>query len=207
MSVSLTSGGGNYTTILTRTVAKAHLRVDGTDEDTLIDNLINAAGERAEDVTKKQLFTATRVLRMEGFHDKRYRRPDSPDILIPFPPLQNTSNLAISYLDTNGDSQTWSTSEWSVDANSVVGRIRPAYGYDYPSTREGVFDSVSITFDCGYGTNVTNIPTSIRQGMLLQIGAHYKFREDIIAGLSIAKLPDNYTSLSLWTQESVLELV
>lgn len=207
MSIELSSGGGNYTTVVTRTEAKLHCRVDGTDDDTLIDRLINAAGERAEVVTKKQLYTAKRILRMTSFYDEQYRKPCSDIIRIPYPPMQNTTNLAISYVDTAGDSQTWSTSEWTVDHYSEVGRIRPAYGYDYPSTRDGIFNAVSITFDCGYGTNSTNVPAVIREGMLLQIGTYYKFREDIISGTIIADLPDNYTSLSLWAQESVLELV
>lgn len=204
MSVSLSSGGGNYTTIVTRAVAKAHLRVDGSDEDSLIDELINAAGERAETVTNRQFYTATRVLRMQGFSDERYRRPESTDIMLPFPPLASVSSVV--YTDTSGTTQTWNSTNYLTDTNSETGRIRPAYQQTYPSTRDSIYDTVVITYTCGYGTNATNTPSAIRQGMLLQIGSMYKFREDILSGMTVTQLPDNDTALGLWAQERVLEI-
>lgn len=205
MSISLTSGGQNYTSIVTRTQAKTHLRVDGTDDDTLIDALINAAGERAEVVTGKQFWTAVRVLRMDTWHDPDYRRDRSPDIYIPLPPLQSISSVV--YTDNDGVTQTWSTSDYVVDIYHEPGRVRPAYNVSLPTIRDGIHNAIAITYSCGYGTNATNVPASIGQGMLLQIGAHYKFREDVISGVSISKLPDNIAAMSLWMQEGILEAV
>ena len=89
---------------LNRTEVKDHLREDGTDQDTLIDALIVAAREAAEGFTNRALINRTWDLRLDGFLE---------EIRLPRPPLMAVDS--IKYVDTNGDTQTLATTEYTVD--------------------------------------------------------------------------------------------
>lgn len=199
MSIS-TTGGGNYTSIVTRANAKLALRVDSADQDDYIDMLIEAAGKTAETYTRKQLWNATHTLRMEGFGDPKYRKPGTDRINLPLPPVQSISS--IQYVDINGDTQTWNATNYQVDTSAVVAQVMPAYNGSYPPVRNNTFNSVTITYVSGYGTNQTNIPTTIRNGITRLVDAWYCAREDVVEG-NISTLPLPLTVQALFGQEAV----
>lgn len=124
--------------------AKRHLRVTGTDEDTHIKTLIRAATAHVEALTRRALVTRTAVMRMDAF--------PSGAIEVPLAPLRSVTSIA--YIDTAGDSQTWAASKYDVDVRSRPGRIEPAYGEVYPSTRDDM-NAVTVTFVCGHATLFT----------------------------------------------------
>lgn len=139
----------------------------GTDDD-LISDMIATAREQIEDETGRALMTQTWVLKLDGF-------PDEDVIYMPRPPLASVTSIA--YVDTNGDSQTWSSAEYDVDISSKVrkGRITPAYGYSWPSTRDEM-GSVTITYVAGYGA-ASAVPRQLKQALMLLVGAMYEHRE------------------------------
>lgn len=175
------------------TEAKAHLRVAGSDEDTHITNLITAATQFCQQVTRMQFVTATLRLSMDSFADDAYLCHGA--IEVPRPPLQSV--VSIGYTDTDGASQTWSSSEYSVDTYSRPGRITEAYGYIFPSTQE-IPHAVNVTFVAGYG-NAAAVPQSIKQAILLVIGHWYENRENVVVGGSVADLPMSARHL-LWSE-------
>lgn len=173
--------------------AKQHLRVDVSDEDALIQTLIEAAREHVETYTGRALITQTWDLKLDAF-------PCSGSVItLPKPPV--TSITSISYVDTSGDSQTWSSSLWDEDLPSgpkaQPARIAPAYAESYPSTR-GQMNAVTIRFVCGYGS-AGAVPRSIRAGMLLLIGHWYQNREAVVVGVGMGAVavPDAVDAL-LW---------
>jgi len=167
--------------------AKLHLRVDSSDDDTYISALIKAARKKLEADTGRALITQTWKLILDRF-------PDSDDeaILMPKAPLQSVSS--ITYVDTDGVTQTWDSSEYRVDTDSVPGRITPAYNQSWPTTRS-VTGAVTITFVAGYGNSSQNIPDDLRHAMRLLIGHWYENREEVVAGVSIAQVPQAYQFL------------
>lgn len=204
MSVELSSGGKSYTSVVSVSTAKSHLRVDHTDDDTLIGILVDAAGERAETHTKKQLCTATRIVRMRGFCDPLYRKPGTREIYLPFPPL--SSITSITYLDANGDSQTWDAANYQADTKSIPGKIMPAEGVDYPTTASETYNTVTITYVCGMASTTdasTLVPATIRRAMMLDVGTMYEYREDIVAGVSITAMPIDHAVVNLLNRERV----
>lgn len=174
---------------LTRTETKLHLRVESsvTDDDALIDNLIEAARGHVERITGRQLINATYDAKLDGFPNSSY------EIELPRPPL--SSITSVSYVDSAGSSQTWASSQYQSDAPSgptaEAGRLMPAYGITYPSTRIDIYNAVTVRYVAGYGSSsqLENIPEAIRLAMLLTIGHWYEHREAVMVGTITAEMP------------------
>ena len=89
-------------------------------------------------------------------------------IRVPLPPLQSVSS--ITYIDSNGDTQTLATSVYNVldtDNPTRPGRIELAYGQSWPSTRAQA-DAVTITFVAGYGDR-NSIPDATKHLIMLMV--------------------------------------
>ena len=153
---------------------KSHARIDITDDDTLIgDYILPTARRYIEDMLTRQLINATFVLKMPRFPF------GSSNVWLPNPPL--VSVTSVTYLDTNGDSQTLATSEDTVDASMDPGRIHLQYSKYWPSTQL-IQDAVTITFVAGYGATAASVPVSIRHAIYLIAGDLYENRENSIVG-------------------------
>jgi uncharacterized phiE125 gp8 family phage protein len=169
--------------------AKEHCRIDLDDEDALIGSLIIAARQHVEDVTGRQLITATWALTLDGW-------PWFIDV--PKAPLLTTPAVAITYLDTNGTTQTLATTQYRVEASTgpTAGRARimREYAVVWPTLRS-VGNAVTITFTAGYGTSGDKVPMPIRQAMLLLIGHWYRNRESVNVGNIVSELPQAFDAL------------
>lgn len=155
---------------LTLDVVKAHLKLGELDvEDSLIQNIyIGSARRDAEHATQRALITQTWRLRLCRF-------PSGGPLYVPKPPLQSITSIA--YVDGDGQTQTWDAAEYAVDTYSEPGRVYPAYGYSWPTSR-GDPNSVIVTFVAGYGASGADVPEDIRNALLLIIGDRYAQRED-----------------------------
>lgn len=169
--------------------AKLHLRVDGADEDLLIQSLIAAARAYAEAFTHRALITQTWDLKLGAF--------PCGDIWLPKPPVSSVTS--ISYVDANGDTQTWASSNYTADLPSGpearMGRITPAYSVSYPTTRD-VVNAVTVRFVCGYGA-ASAVPDAIRHAMRMMVAHWYEQREPVNIGNITTVLPMTVESL-LW---------
>lgn len=161
---------------LTTAEAKAHLRVDVTDDDTLIGTLIVAARQAVEQETARALMPQTWELGLDCFEG---------EIRIPRAPL--TAISSIKYVDSNGILQTMSSSDYLLDDYSIPPRLTPVYGTSWPGTREQTA-AVLIRFTAGY-TNAAAVPQEIKQWMLLRIGMLYENRESVAAGVQFSAMP------------------
>ena len=99
---------------VTTTNQKDWMRVDGSDEDTIIGNLAAASRAYVEMSTNRQMITATWVYKFDTF--------PQGDLVLPISPLQSVTS--ITYVDTAGATQTWSNSLYTVDCSRVRGRIK-----------------------------------------------------------------------------------
>lgn len=171
--------------------AKGHLRVDFNDEDALIDALISVATEWAETETNRALITQTLELTLEGF---------PWEIELSKPPLQSITS--ISYIDSQGVSQTLDASTYQMDSTGVFGRVKPVHGETWPSVQVGTYNAVTVRYVAGYGAK-GDVPEPIIQGMLLAIGEMYERREDAVVGTIINQVSFNARALLLpyraWT--------
>lgn len=176
--------------------AKAHLRVDGGDEDDLITALIVAARQHAESFTGRRFITQAVTWKLDGFDDCALAR-----VACAFPLLSVTS---IAYVDTAGASQTLSGSVYETDlgGDDTPGRIRLKEGQSWPDTAD-VLNAVTVILSAGYGPAATNVPAAIRHAMKLMIGHWFRNRETVITGTIATPLPMGAEALlypfKVWT--------
>ncbi len=153
---------------ITLAEAKAHLRVDGSDDDTLIASLIGAARRHVEDLTGRALITQTWRLSWDDQFPAEIRLPKGS--------LQSVDEIA--YIDTAGATQILDPSAYQVDADSEPGRVVPVYGASWPVARSQPA-AVTVDWTCGYGDAADDVPAPIKAAMLLLIGTLYRDREGL----------------------------
>lgn len=149
---------------ITRAEAKLHLKVDTTADDALIDALIVAARRALEAHTARAFITQTMRQSHETFPVVIYAERNR---------LIAVSSIV--YTDTNGDSQTLAASAYTVDTDSVPGRVVPIFNTTWPLTRR-VPNALQITYTAGYGPAASDVPQEIKQAMYLAIGLMYANR-------------------------------
>ena len=144
---------------------KNDLRIDDDDNDAFLEGLIIVARDFVESATNRSLISQT-----WDFCGDRF----TAEIMLPKPSLISVES--ISYVDTAGDVQLLDPSVYQVDAVSVPGRVRPAYGQQWPTTRDQM-NAVTIRFVSGYASRLL-VPRGIKQAMVLLIGHYFKNREE-----------------------------
>lgn len=153
--------------------AKRHLRVLNNAEDTLITALIAAATQHLEGrggILGRALVTQTWDMRIDAFPRSHKGR-----IELPMPPLQSVT--WIKYVDAAGAEVTLPAERYVVDAQHMIGRVRPAYGTQWPSALDDE-GAVRIRFVAGYGA-AGAVPDPIKQAILLLVGHWWINREAV----------------------------
>jgi len=171
----LYESGAGGTCPVDLTEMKLHLRVDSSDDDTLITQLMLAATNWAEMYQVRTYITRTRYMYLDSF----------PLIIQPpYSPLSSVTS--IQYYDIAGDLQTLSSSYYRVDTVSQPGRITEAYGYSWPSTRD-MTNAVIVTYESGYG-EASDVPEEIKAAIKMIVGHLYQNRE-AVSELSFSQVP------------------
>lgn len=183
---------------VTLTEAKAHCRVSGTDEDTLITSYLLAARRHLEAETRRAFVTQTWDwtidYRWPCIWDRHYQF-HRPQITVPLAPLQSVTS--ISYVDEAGDTQVLATDQYRVTQLNnarAEGLIEPAYDVSWPTLREQTA-AVTVRMVCGYGHASNPMPEELRQAMLLLIGHWYNVREAVNIGNIVNESPLSVASL------------
>lgn len=181
--------------------ARGFCRVDSDfyDDDALISSLIVAARQDAEKITWRALVTQSWRMVVDrfpspqrGFGNVGWYGPDwgtvpgpilmaSPEgrtgfeFFLPKPPL--VSVTSITYVDTNGATQTLASDQYLVDSVSEPGRVTPAYGTLWPATRDQI-NAVTVSFTCGYGSAAA-VPEGIKRWIRMRVSTLYENREEV----------------------------
>lgn len=164
--------------VITLADAKSHLRVDHSDEDTLIQAYLDASVDYAENVQARSLAKQTWTLKL----------PDFPGldgaIQLLNPPVRSVTS--IQYVDTDGNTQTLAASNYTVLLDEEPGLIVPAFNQTWPDTRS-VPDAVTVVYVAGYPDDggsppVYSIPAKTKAGILMVLGDLYQNREMSILG-------------------------
>ncbi len=170
---------------------KDHLRVDGTTDDALISALILAARQHLDGRDGwlgRALMAQTWDYTLDEF-------PPGDFIRLPLAPVQSVTS--ISYTDTDGASQTFSSASYALGADlDWQPRVNLGYGLTWASTR-GVPDAVTVRFVAGYA-NANAVPAPIKAALLLTVGHLYENREAIAEtgrGVTLTELPMGVDSL------------
>ena len=176
------------------TEAKLHLRVDVTEDDTLIATLIQAAREMVEGISRRALITQVWKLILDEF-------PAGDTISIPMPPLQAVAS--ITYKDQDGSASTFSSDDYIVNSDCEPGKVALAYGSSWPSTTLYPTGAVTVQFTAGFGDASTDVPEKYRQALLLLCGHFYENREAIATTGAVPKEVPFGVEALLWLDRNM----
>ena len=157
---------------ITVSEAKAHLRVDTTDDDSYITNLIKVARQSAE-------ISLRRSLGVNQVYQVAYKTYPTVQrkLRIPNPPFISATSLK--YFDLDNVEQTVASDKLVIDSTGDTNAF-------VAIKSSGLFNSISFekvapvvfTYTAGY-SDVADIPQPIIQGMYLLLSHYYDTREPI----------------------------
>lgn len=182
--------------------AKAHLRVEGDEENALIGSLISAARQAVETLTARQLLTARWRLVLDAFPGASpwvselgasFSLPGHA-VLLTKCPVQSV--VSVQYLEMNGTWATMAATDWVLDTSCEPARLTPVFGRTWPCTLPQI-GAVTVTFDAGYGATGAAVPEPIKQAIKLLVGTYYVNREHAVMmpGVSLVSLPMGFEAL------------
>jgi uncharacterized phiE125 gp8 family phage protein len=156
--------------IVTDVEAKAQLRVDHSDEDTLIGSIRQAACAHVELYCGVRFNSQTLTLKCDAFADFA-RLPEGPIASI----------TSITYVDVDGATQTLATSVYELRADGYEAAIVLKFNQSWPTPRVG--SQITVTAVAGAAA----APADVKAATLLLIGHLYANRE--AAGEALAVIP------------------
>lgn len=161
---------------VTRAMVKAHLKVDYTDADDLLDLYIAAETAFAEDFTGRALMSQT-----WDYYQDAFPAEDEPQF-IRLPLGKVTAVSAVYYLDADGAEQTLDTADYDVDLASVPARIHLSANGSWPTTYDGV-NGVRVRFtagqeDTGVSPATPDVLKDIQLAIMLRVQADYDGGEE-----------------------------
>jgi len=156
---------------------------DDTTQDAMLQLLIIAMREKAEELTGRAFPLRTLELIMDAFP------ADDDPIELPYPPLSSVNY--VTYVNVDGVDQTMggSPDAFLVDTGSYPGRLMPLFAGTWPSIRDQI-GGVRIGYVAGYAT--TNlIPKSVRVWMQARISTLFENREHLVMNNTV-EIPHDF---------------
>lgn len=165
---------------------KDSLRIDGTDDDQLLELYIKSAIDAAQQYCRRSFITQTRELVMDGFTpdgDEAAARLGSGvfniprtvfylstgEIELPYGPVQSVTSIKT--FDTDNTESTFSADNYEMEAD----RIFLNQGVVWPSSLRNRA-AVKVTYVSGYGDEADDVPAAIRQGIRGHVQQMYECR-------------------------------
>jgi uncharacterized phiE125 gp8 family phage protein len=164
--------------------AKAHLRIDAGDEDTLIASLILTSRLHLETALSLALITQSWRLLLD-------RWPLTKDLEMPLRPLQSIEEVRV--LPADGAATVIDADKYLADTVSVPPRLVRT-GVIWPQPGKAA-NGVEIDFTAGYGAAPSAVPAPLRQAVLLLIAHWYENREPIAVGSAEMVVPGPVSEL------------
>lgn len=169
--------------ILSTAEAKAQLRVDGSDEDTLIDAFVSAA----DTMLDAEHGIIGRALTTQRWRLSLTSPPASNGhVYLPVPPVQSVHQ--IQYYDTDGALQTYSSDNYRLVVDSQYAVVELVSGASWPATDNRLV-AFYVDYDTGYGNTAADIPEAIRQAARLLVGHYNENRQAVVTGVTPNELP------------------
>lgn len=155
------------------------LVIEHQDDDAWLKAKILEATVRVQEFASKACIEQTMKLRLDGW-------PSSGEIRLPRPPL--ISVTSIQYVDVDGNTQTWSSANYVVDAVAEPARITRAYGVSFPGLR-AIPNNVIITYKAGCLSRGDVRLAPAREAILELLALWYSNREGVVQFGQLTALP------------------
>jgi len=146
--------------------AKLFLRVDHTDEDLAIGDLVSAATTMVEAYAGVSLIDQTWRVDLD-------QRPVARWLRLP----RGTPNPAVTSIVAHLDDGTDVTMDAGDYLVSVDGTVTLAVGASWPSGTLRAADGLAVTYTAGYGPDPVDVPEAIRRAVLAVTADLYEHRD------------------------------
>lgn len=140
---------------------KAHCVIGHDEDDTLLGILISAARQHGESLTSRSWAEKTLEVVLDSFPSGHIELPASPI----------TAVTSIKYLDADGVEQTMPEADYTVDADSLVGRV---VADEWPETADRI-NAVRVRYTAGWDYGA--LPPALKQWLLIRVATLYEHRE------------------------------
>ena len=161
--------------------AKAHMRVETGDEDSLIGQLIGVATAHLESETGLALMTQKWRLCLDAL-------PACGPVLLRRSPVRTVD--AVTVYDAGGSPRELDLSGALLDAHARPARLHLA------DPRPGqVLNGIEIDFTAGFGDTGADVPNALRQAILQHVAQMYEFRGAVPLANQPAGVPNGYDRL------------
>jgi uncharacterized phiE125 gp8 family phage protein len=149
------------------TVAETKLfaRIDGSDEDTLIEGFIQGVREATETYLGRALMTQTIRMVMDWWPGEMVELPQPPLISV----------TSIQTIDEDDTATTYDSDNYFVITEAIPGRIVIKQGASVPENTDRYYAGFRITYQAGYG-DADDVPQQIKEAMKLWATAVYENR-------------------------------
>ena len=165
--------------------AKAHLRLDASDEDALVTSLIETATAHIEREYGLALITQALTIIRDAW-------PETWLLELPFAPVQSVASITT--YEADGGSFAFDSGHWFADLASAPPRIvlHGTAPWPRPGRRA---NGIEIVVTAGYGDEPDDVPTPIRQAVLLLVAHWYEQREPVAIGFGAQEIPATVAAL------------
>lgn len=145
--------------------AKAHLRIDGDDENDLVGAMLVAARVYVEQLTRRALVAQGWRVYLDQWPRKR---------LVTLSPAPLISVDQVTIYDGDGNPVTVDPDDYAVDTVACPGRLillAPA-----PATVGRAANGIEIDVTAGYGPSGVDVPSPLRQAIVTMVAHIYEHR-------------------------------
>lgn len=161
--------------------ARTSARIDGTQDDPELRQLIEQHAREAEHETGRAFVLQTYRLTLDAF---------PAAILLERPPILSVAH--IKFYDPDGMQRTLDPQDYLVDAESEPGYVFPAPGRGWPATQARV-NAVEVVYSCGYGADDAAVPSNAKGYILGKVSEHFapagtpknEFLDRLLDGLKV----------------------
>lgn len=177
MSLVMTSGPALEPVSLAE--AKAHLRVDGSAEDALIQSLVVTSRLHIEAALGLALIT-------QGWSYFLDRWPKGGRIALPLRPVASLVHVRV--WDAGSGVVTLDPALFLLDGQGMPPRLVPLSGAP-PLAPGRAVNGIEVAFLAGFGPTPNDVPATIRHALLLLVAHWYENREPIEIGGGATAVP------------------
>ena len=178
-------------TPVTLTEAKDHLKVTGTDSDTLIQTYLNAAIKRVENYRQSPVMDSEWEL---------YAKYWPTSINLQKHPVSAINS--VKYYDDDNVLQTVTASDYRLQDFRVPCRLEFDGDFTEPSTYDREYPII-VNFNAGYGYAASASYALIKQVIFLELGTYHEIRQTEMAGMGLSNVQMKNASTELLDGETM----
>ena len=165
--------------VISTSEAKTHLRVDNSDDDTLIGNLCVAATQAAQNYTNRFFINHSIRMDCDTWEETEFLYKS---------PVFSSDTIEYYTTDTPTVYSVWDGANYVVDKVHQPARIFLQQEKSYPDLADRK-SAIKVSYVCGYGTAASDVPQGIKQAVLLMVGNWYENRQEVVVGRIATELP------------------